>query len=628
MNEWKSINVDEFRNAVLAMIKSEIIYDKNEDKADSQENIEENKEQQTTSESSKEISQNLSFNDIFITCKRLPFEVIATIQRILFDFQIERLDGKNCLGNMIDFIRIFDQAKNTDENLKFILNCITSAIIKAENIINNEYDISPSYITKYDIEKLSLQEIPLSDLESQYRSLKLSSDLQMLVDFELELIKLLEDPLNFKFNPTITIPRGDIPISCFDLIINQLVDSIRLDHKKQLQKVIDFITDIHRVMQISISDSVYSLMNNIFKWNESSEHLFITRILAAQIILGKSDDLLLFGRLSSKTFLENDLKPYGLAKCFCQSDEFEDVSFIFLSMFIPLAKSLLMPFEDMHSMIYNNYLSTLSNFQAISYDIYESTVSPQDRPKCGLIEYQKIIEQSFVLWSIAISSELLYFNYKSGLYSHIYTKEELYIVYYMMSFTLANAFSAQDQLRICEAFETYSHKQKNAKKGKQKQKKVTGNDIEQYKKERSLDIKICNVMASYYAGLVHFFKYMLNENLFDDISNETMDELSLYEKIASPVQNIQHLTAPSFDEFCVTLSMTQDDHKYRASAILTETKTSIAELVKEGFNSSEADLITKSIVSANIILKGTHSENKIKIDLQKSPIYPTFGFVE
>lgn len=630
MNVWNEIDKELFSRCMPLMKRNEIIVSQQKIKGitDENEKIEENKNDQLPK---SEIQQpNHIVSNINLISSIYSVESIASIITLLLNIQIDFMNGRDSLQTLLDFIDIIQPCISINPILDFVIKCILNCVLSINKYIISQVNQLPVQWYAFDEEKLSSYFVDIEKLNEQLKHMKLSSNIENIVWFELDLINFLNNVQNQKFRTNFDDMQPEKSPCCMHLLA-LYNSSIKFTNEKEIYAILNkFLIDINYIQNLATNVSIASLFHNLYQWNENSDHLALIRIIARDIVIGNSDEsICLFGKMEPNKFIENDLKPLGLSKHFCSLEEFEDVSFIFISFMIPVITALVSPLDLLNDSISNQCISNLHNFQEIAYHFYEDSVPSNMRPKCASQAHQRVIEQAFVLWNLSISTELFYISCRSSFICSAFKNEELYIAYYLMKVVLAYEFSAQDQLRIISAVEICANKQKsNKKKSKGKPELIRGNDVEQNKKEQSQETKLSNILASYFSGLVDLFKYLMNEKAIDDISPENYNEEELFMKITSPIQNILHVCEPSYEEFTKSLELPQDALKDRAAGIFLETKNSISELIKKGFESSLADPILQSIVSANIILMGYTQGMKVKILPQKSFLYPIFEFTE
>ena len=642
MEEWKKVEVDTFKLCCEKLKFDEFLRtDDFDSRLPNAAPVVGNKrlDLHVAAENCFSIDDLLKNTDFKLPDESLSEDEIRSICGFFFDQQMLRLDGVHPYTTVLTCVYIQKNYEIKNKILKILFEIFSFVTLKIEKYANNvggfknsfwSYDNEPEkYINVYKIE----------EIKKELKGMKLPNDISSLVDFELDLANLLDDPINNKMRDKYNIPVLSEPIGFSPFLHYRHLKFTfpplvkKVEHKEMIKKLDALLHDIKEIKEKIYAPNIRRLaadkkeqqaisqmISSIYSWNERSEHLSIARFIAFDVIIGHSNDNVFFGKLSNSDLLEADLEPYGLIAPLKKSKNYSDLVCFFGSTIYPICKDLILPLPFMHSQLVSTDINVWRNFQSNAFTVFSMTCSEKTRTKCASPDHQQIEKNSFPLWSISIATKILYITYRSGFYCGLYGPNDYHIVWSMLDFSCSYEFSALDQLRTVRAIAVL-----NRRKAK-KNAPLKGNEIEKEKEQKSQETRFMSIQASVFSGLAYLYKLLKNENAIEGVNGMFLNESKLYEERSRPATQVLHLSVYKYQEFLEDLNVAQETLKKRAIENMEKAKKMVSELIKEGYEKEECNEILKTIITASIIASSFSPGKKVAVKL--GPFYPTFEFVK
>ena len=555
---------------------------------------------------------------------KLPQNKIVSLMTYLFDEQMKIINGESDGASILTCAYIHKDFAITDINLARALQRFIEPLCLLTDLISEN--------TLYHSSLLSV--IPLKQyMHPSYHN----SYTDDYYHIEISLTNFLKDPQRYYirgFSEGLSSISSNIPdpiaflpfIFLTGPVAKQLTYCVpdRSDYHEHAQKIAkDFASDSNKMVDLvqeikyimppkNYQDDHYGYISSIInKLVDGGDCLKfrILRVLMYQNITKfiKLEDL-----------LKTELTKFGISQNFQQKD-FKELTIFFQSAFELVLKVLCLEPELFYDQMIAKGLKSWFNFQDNGCKLFLQSQQLKIQVKCKSPEHQQSYKLWFVYWTLSISTQLVYKTITTGLKLKIYKPRELPIIYSLLEFCCVNCFSSADSLRTVQAI-AFIKKSDNKNKAP-----IPPSEIEKNKPLQSSHIKLMNLFAHVFLSLTLGLTYLQRADAFDYDEDDFNEEETYNERIKI-LNGLPSLTPQTYEEYKEFLNKDQKALKSMALLNASEAKE-LASSLLDAIDGNECDIILQSLISFTITLNGFKPGQKVKISLDRSPIYPSFLFV-
>ena len=556
------------------------------------------------------ISDALNSENIPIPNKNITTEEIIKISGYFLDQQIQRFNGESLFTTVLTSIYIQKSFKIENDMLNFIFKVFSYVTTEIE-----KYFASTNYYKYLDFFELNnniehfvniYDKDLIIDEYNKYESM-LPEEIRSLLDFELDLVELLNKPQDiFSLKDSYDLPK-----------ISECIGFSKYSHRKNacshtqtLHLIHKFIKDINHIQKLyrfidqDDGNEIMQIIEYIVKWNENDQqHLLLARyIFHSFLSVTINEDL-----------FERDIDFYGFTNIFQQSECYRTTKISFISAFKEIFSMLTLPLPLYQKNFKKYGFEILNSFHESMYSYYNKATVNKISIKCQLSDHKEILDSRLSLWTISHSMQLMYFTLRNDFFSNLYGISDFPIVYHLLDFVCTNCASALDQLRVVKSFFSL-YKPKTL---------IQAIEIEKKMPEESKLLKFFYIESHIFYALKYVFAFFKLKGALQ--GNENINEEKLYMKRVLP--SVSQITIPNYYEYKISLSYGPDMLRTIIISTFNEAKRKVFSFIKENNQCQEINAIMRTIVSASICIAGFKDGSTVKVSFPLHPLYPYFEFV-
>lgn len=557
-------------------------------------------------------------------------EIIAICSRFA-DFQANRFEGYNILTNVLTCVYLQKGFEIKNPVLKFVFKCFNHCIHSVEKFVNTIglFNI-PSWLISLKYDEYFNEDCTDDELQEEYKNISLPEEIKSLIEFEMKFAKFIQDPFHNEIEFDVTIPDkitnvGFAPYLHYrDLSpSNPVPKPSNPDHAATqgiFSKLIDECKDVKQQITECKLDEV---LVKLAMWNESSEHVALSRFVALSMVLPlDSNDMTFFG-IPFKTYLRNDLIAFNIPTMFFDYKEFPEFADTTYKSLTFICRFFIMPTPTAHSRLILNGAQYWGYIQTQGFEIYRTAVPAKHVPKCQNLDHSRAASMLFPLWSTQIGSIILYYIYRWGFKNGVYSERDLGIELHLLELATKTETLALLQHRIAEAvFKSKTQKKKAVHL-------VKVQDVNKYQQSASAKEVFNEILSEYYSACFQTWRLITFWKNIDVKYGPYFSEEPLYNLRKQPANSMMHFQVLEYNEYSKIFNNEKDIEFIKKSTTIrfTNARSLLAKYLKMdgAIKSPENSLLMRSIVSNSIFISKLTQESKAKVDFQTHYAFPIFS---
>ena len=578
----------------------------------------------------------ITFEEVMQNLGDVPNEN-ATTEQILgicgkfVDLQASRIDGHAAMTNIFTTIYMQKEFEIKHPVLKFMFKLFTHTSKRIEQfaarVFVNESSfrfwllISPEMFEE-------LEEANDDELRAELESLKLDPALEGLAKFELALAEFMVNPGEKDLVCEFVAPSVSSDVGCDKLMRYRDASPSTTpnwehvpDHDKAIGMMKQFIEEVAEVKKaLSELKPIDEFLEVLAAWNESREHLGLTRVLALHLLVGcVGPREKLLGKATSDYIME-DLKQHHIPHKFFQSEDYEAFLEMTTNILVDIFISMLLPMPMTHRHLTRS-IKLWAYVQGQGYSIFE-TECMSECPRCKDKNHQHMASMIFPFWSTQIAARLLWIMFRWGDKSEVYSDRDIPSLTYLLEVVMQTSAIVYNRDRLADAvYRTPAGRSKvTPRKESDIQRRIQ--PITQKEQLTSIQSDILGCCMTLEKVLVNWENLEINQGQF-------FDEEHLFDIRRDPMAGLSHLQPPQYKKYRDDIKLSETALEETAKGLekkFAAVKESLMSYIKTTHDQTPiVKEMMKCVLTNTVLCKTLSKENKYCLAKGTSFIFPCFA---
>ena len=581
----------------------------------------------------------ITFDEVMQNLGDVPNEN-ATTEQILgicgkfFDLQASRIDGHAPMTNIFTTIYMQKEFEIKHPVLKFMFKLFKHTSKRIEDFAARVFGTESTYRFWAVISPEMLEELEEAndqELRTELESLKLDPALEGLAKFELALAELLLNPSENDLVCEVVVPNVSSEIGCDkfmryrDASPNTTPNWEHVpDHETAIAVMKQLIEEVAEVKKVlSELKPPDEFLEVLAAWNESREHLTLTRMIAIHLLIGSVGNReTLLGKATSDYIVE-DLKQHHMPHKFFQGVDYPGFLELTTSVLVDIYLSMLLPKPMTHRHLTRS-IKLWAYVQGQGYSVFEGECL-SECPRCKDKNHQHMASMVFPYWSTQIAARLLWIMFRWGDKSEIYSDRDIPSLTYLLEVVMQTSAIVYNRDRLADA--VYRTPAGRSKVTPRKESDILRRvqPITQKEQLASIQSDILGCCMTLEKVLVNWENLEINKGQF-------FDEEHLFDIRRDPMAGLSHLQPPQYKKYREDMKLSETALEETAKGLekkFAAVKESLMSYIKTTHDQTPiVKEMMKCVLTNTVLCKTLSKENKYCLAKGTSYIFPCFELVK